>query len=68
MGKIERVMIALRPEVKDRLDRMAKDMHMTRSGLITFMVEMQSSLDENKDLNKLMETAFKGIMKKLSKP
>lgn len=66
--KYENVLITIHPSVLKRLDKMAVEMDMSRSGFITFMVNIQGAMDENKDLAKLMEGAFKGIMKKLTKP
>ncbi len=57
------VAISIAPEVLAYLDKMAEEMKVSRSGLITNFIMVQKAMDENKDLNKLVTTMIKRAIK-----
>lgn len=59
----KKVSMTLRPSVIKKLDEMAKDMGVTRSGVVTHFAMMSQALDDNKALNKLMESMIMKAIK-----
>lgn len=59
--------ISLKPSQMELIDRMAKEMNMTRSGFISFMATTLDSIEQNKGLNLLLGKVTQEVMRKIKK-
>ena len=59
----KRVNVSVPPEILKEWDKRAKELHTTRSGLITYMMQMTEAFSSNRHMKRTFEKIIGDVLK-----